>query len=144
MNVGNNSNAALATVGSTGNPAGNGSNTTGNVNLLGTGGDGQLAAVDNNGNPIGNDSATNGQVNLGSLLDGIDLGGIGGTGGGVLPGGGNGTGVGAGSANGLQRIAASLSAADRAAVQVRCRTVIADPSIYKADVVNFCRMIAQL
>jgi hypothetical protein len=39
---------------------------------------------------------------------------------------------------------ASLSMGDKSLLRDRCRGILGDPSIYKPDVVNFCRMIAKL
>ena len=126
---------------------------------IGLGG-GPLAKVDSNGNPIspgGNHS--NAAVNLGSLLDGIDVGGVtgGGGGGGGLGGGGGGGlgggglggggagGIGGGkTAGGLAAIAGGLSAGDQQVLKLRCRNVLASPKGFNHDVVQFCRMIAKL
>lgn len=150
VNVGNGA-GPLATVNNTGSPTGNGSTTNANVNLgnLTNGGsaNGALARVDSNGNLLGDDSSTNAGLDLGNLLAGLNLGGLGGIGGGGggggLPGGGNGNGPGAGN-GGMGLIFASLSASDQSALRLRCRTILSDPTIYKADVVTFCRMIAKL
>lgn len=84
-------------------------------------------------------------MNLGSLLEGIDLGGVG------LPGGdgtdgtdGSGGNAGPGGGGGFQALANSLSASDRQRVALRCQSVLVDPTIYKADVLEFCRMIVKL
>ncbi|MEJ0012931.1 MAG: hypothetical protein WDM94_09935 [Bauldia sp.] len=165
VNVGtSNTSGPLATVTNSGSATGNGSSTDANINLGNLNGNGgsagsALASVDNNGNLTGDDSSTTGTVDLGSLLNGIDLGGLGGIGGGLPGTGGNGggnggnggngggTGVAGGGANGgggSAAIFASLSAGDQGTLRARCRAIIADPSIYKPDVVNFCRMVAKL
>jgi hypothetical protein len=117
-------------------------NTSGTVTI--GSGNGPLATVDSADNPNGG-SQTDAVVNLGSLLDGLDLGGIG------LPGsdGADGTdgsagNAGAGGGGGYQAIANSLSAGDRQRLALRCQSVLVDPTIYKADVVEFCRMIVKL
>ena len=111
---------------------------------IGSGG-GPLASVDSKGNPANGGSQSSGAVNLGSLLDGLNLGDI--TSGGA--GGGSGSGVGAGAggggvAPGVRAIAAGLSSADQAVLKLRCRNVLASPSGFSRDVVQFCRMIAKL
>jgi hypothetical protein len=166
-NVGiNNTSGPLATVTNSGSATGNGSTTDADINLGnlngGTAGS-ALASVDNNGNLLGDDSNTNATLDLGSLLSGLDIGDLGGIGGG-LPGtgggsgggnGGGGAGGGAGagggvgggvngSGSGMSAVFASLNAGDQSALRARCRAVLADPTIYKADVVTFCRMVAKL
>lgn len=119
-------------------------NTGANVNI--GSGSGPLATVDSTSNASGG-SQIDAAVNLGSLLDGIDLGaaGVPGADGGDGTNGGGGAGGNVGtSGGGYQAIVASLSAADRQRLNLRCQNVLIDPTIYKADVVEFCRMIAKL
>lgn len=127
--------AASVTVGSGGVNANTTESTTGNGGDVNVGfGNGPLATVDSNGNPVAGGSQSNGNVNLGSLLAGIDLGG---------PGDGGAAGAGTNGGGG-RAILASLSASDRALLKIRCRNVMADPTVYKSEVVNLCHRVAKM
>jgi len=41
-------------------------------------------------------------------------------------------------------ILASLSASDRELAKIRCRSVMADPTVYKSQVVNLCLLVAKM
>jgi hypothetical protein len=97
-------------------------------------GNGPLATVDNNGDPLGSGSQTNAAVNLGSLFEGIDLGGGDGTGGG---GNGGGISTGGGGGGGI-----TLTANDRQLLKTRCRNVLGSPDRFEANIVSVCRLIA--
>ena len=99
-------------------------------------GTGPLVSAGQNGNPVSGTSATAANVNLSSLLEGIDVGG--------LPSGG-GTGAnGGGAGGGAIGVVAGLSAADRNIVKLRCGTVMKTPHAFNANVVQFCRLVAQM
>jgi hypothetical protein len=148
VNVGGTS----ANTGSTGSDAVSGTTTVDNVangqfdangNLVGFNigpGGGPLVTANQGGNPANNTSSTAANVNLGSLLDGIDVGGMPGTPG--APGAAGG--AGGGGAGGPQGVLASLSAADRGVVKLRCSTVLKSPRSFKADVVQFCQLVAKM
>jgi hypothetical protein len=107
-------------------------------------GSGPLATANQGGNPANNTSTTAASVNLGSLLSGLDVGGglpgtpgaSGTPGAGGMPGGGG--------AGGPQNVFAGMSAADRGVVKLRCATVMKSPNEFKADVVQFCQIIAKM
>lgn len=99
-------------------------------------GAGPLVTFDSDGTRNQNSSQSDADVNLGSLLtglpDAVEIGDINvGDNGGV------------GSAS-FKTIANNLSDADRKALKLRCRDVLASPSTHKADVVSLCKLIAQL
>jgi hypothetical protein len=99
-------------------------------------GSGPLATVDNNGDPLADGSQTNAAVNLGSLFEGIDLGGDGtGTGGGD-----NGGGISTGGGGG----GITLTANDRQLLKTRCRNVLGSPDRFEANIVSVCRLIAKM
>lgn len=106
-------------------------------------GNGPLATLDSNGDPTNGGSQSDADVNFGSLLSGLDAGGI--NPGTIDDGGGAGSngGVGAG-AGSFQAIASNLSSGDRQTLKLRCLNVLASPETHKQDVVAFCRMIAKL
>jgi hypothetical protein len=97
-------------------------------------GAGPLVTGSQNGNPANGSSATAASVNLGSLLEGIDVGGVG------LPGGGSGGGGG----GGMQNVVAALSVADRNLLKLRCKTVMQTPTAFQTNVVQLCRLIASM
>jgi hypothetical protein len=101
-------------------------------------GSGPLATVDNSGDPLGSGSQTNAAVNLGSLFEGIDLGGGDGAGNG---GGDNGGGIstGGGGGGGI-----TLTANDRQLLKTRCRNVLGSPDRFEANIVSVCRLIAKM
>jgi hypothetical protein len=125
---GGNGNVASAHVGAADNGV--------NVNI--GSGSGPLATVDNNGDPLGNGSQTNAAVNLGSLFEGIDLGGGDGAGGGDN-GNGGGISTGGGGGGGI-----TLTANDRQLLKTRCRNVLGSPDRFEANIVSVCRLIAKM
>lgn len=129
---------SLVTLDSNGNPVDNNSQTDAGVNLGSLFEDGPLVTFNSDGTPTQESSQSDADINLGSLLaglpDGIDPGDI--DVGGIIGGGGTGA--------GLQAIVSNLSSNDRQALKLRCRDVLASPSTHKADVVSFCKMIAQI
>ena len=80
-------------------------------------------------------SQTTAAVNLGSLFDGIDLGGGAGD-----NGGGNGGGISTG--GGGEGI--TLTADDRQLLKTRCRNVLGSPERFEANIVSVCRLIAKM
>jgi hypothetical protein len=98
-------------------------------------GSGPLATVGNSGDPLGAGSQTTAAVNLGSLFDGIDLGGGAGD-----NGGGNGGGISTG--GGGEGI--TLTADDRQLLKTRCRNVLGSPERFEANIVSVCRLIAKM
>lgn len=105
----------------------------------GSGGD-SLATVTSTGNPVGGDSQTDIIINLGSLLDGITIG----DGADGADGSDGAAGGGGGGGGGFQMLANRLSANDLALLRPRCNQILADPNIYKPDVIEFCRVILRL
>lgn len=104
----------------------NGGTTTGNVNLggLGLGG--------------GANNLVNGVTGpLGTTLDGVNLGGLPGTGG---PGAGGGGGAGGGVVAAFN----SLTTRDQQALRIQCRTVLSNPSAFNRNTVALCSLVGRL
>jgi len=152
--IGGGTNIGKATVGSGGNTA---------TVSIGRG-SGSLLSATSTGNPLTGTSSTSGAVNLGgltgalgTLLPGTDGGVTGGTGGGV-PGGIGGGITGGGTKGGgvvhdpgttikavkVQRVVDSLSVEERRKLKLRCNSILMSPAAFDDGLVGLCRMLRGL